>query len=336
MIIDLQRFMKAEEPLWTELETVLERLESDPVGAMTVTDIKRFQYLYQRASADLSQVSGFAAETDIRRYLASLVGRAYSHVHGLRDRQSRWSPVHWFFVIFPSTFRRHLWAFVVALCITLLGVSAGGTFTAIDKEAKSVILPFPHLKGSPAERVAQEEKAARSEDRLSGRKASFSAYLMTHNTRVSILVFALGFTWGIGTVALLFYNGIILGAVALDYISGGQSVFLLGWLLPHGVIEMPAILIAGQAGLLLAGTLIGRHRRMPLRARFRMASRDLVTLLGGVAVMLVWAGIVESFLSQYHQPVVPYWMKITFGVLELAGLILFLSLSGTSRKEPPL
>ncbi len=52
---------------------------------------------------------------------------------------------------------------------------------------------------------------------------------------------ALGMTFGFGTVVLLFYNGVVLGAVAFDYVHGGQSVFLLGWLLPHGVIEIPAI-----------------------------------------------------------------------------------------------
>ena len=76
-------------------------------------------------------------------------------------------------------------------------------------------------------------------------------------------------TWGIGTIIVLFYNGVILGAVAVDYIRAGQTKFLLGWLLPHGVIEIPAILIAGQAGLLLAAALIGRGNRDPLRKRLR-------------------------------------------------------------------
>ena len=51
---------------------------------------------------------------------------------------------------------------------------------------------------------------------------------------------------------MLFYNGVILGAVAVDYVRAGETKFLLGWLMPHGVIEIPAILIAGQAGFMLA------------------------------------------------------------------------------------
>ena len=86
---------------------------------------------------------------------------------------------------------------------------------------------------------------------------------MTHNTEVSIFTLALGMTWGVGTIIMLFYNGVILGAVAVDYIRAGETKFLLGWLMPHGVVEIPAILIAGQAGLLLASALIGHGRRCP-------------------------------------------------------------------------
>ena len=138
-----------------------------------------------------------------------------------------------------------------------------------------------------------------------------------------------------GTVVVLFYNGVILGAIMLDYLRAGQGVFLAGWLLPHGSIEIPAILLASQAGLSLGGALIGRGRRMPLRTRLQAVRGDVVTLIGGVALMLVWAGLVEAFFSQYHSPVLPYSVKITFGLLELVGLAFFLLRSGTRNSEDP-
>jgi hypothetical protein len=49
--------------------------------------------------------------------------------------------------------------------------------------------------------------------------------------------------------------------------------------------------------------------------------------------MLVWAGIIEAFLSQYHQPVIPYAVKIAFGVTELIVLALFLSLAGAQHAD---
>ena len=331
MIVDLERFIKEEERYWTELESVLDALERDPVRTMDLSEIKRFYYLYRRVSAALVKVGGSSGETDIRRYLESLVARAYANIHELRG-SSRLRPLHWFFEIFPRVFRAHVGAFVLSIALTAFGFSVGAVVMAVDKEARNVIMPFSQLKEYPAKRVASEEKMGATKDRLKGRKASFSAFLMTHNTRVSLFTFALGCTWGIGTAIFLFYNGVILGAVALDYIAAGQTPFLLGWLLPHGVIEIPAVVIAGQAGFILAHALIGSRRRAPMKDRLREIVPDLVTLLAGLAIMLVWAGVVEAFFSQYHEPVVPYAAKIAFGSVELAGLLMFLGFSGRPKE----
>ena len=49
-----------------------------------------------------------------------------------------------------------------------------------------------------------------------------------------------------------------------------------------------------------------------------------------MSLLLVWAGIIEAFFSQYHQPVIPYALKIAFGAVELTALTLYLARSGTS------
>ena len=191
-------------------------------------------------------------------------------------------------------------------------------------------MPFEALQESPAQRVAREQQEQGRQ--LAGQKGRFSAELMTHNTQVALMTIALGMTFGFGSVVILFYNGVILGAVAYDYVHGGQTVFLLGWLLPHGVIEIPAILVGGQTGLVLAHALIGWGSRISRADRLRAIWRDVVTLAGGLAVMLVWAGIVEAFLSQYHEPVISYGMKISFGLVEAALLTLFLARAGATNK----
>ena len=342
MIIDLQRFVAAERPYWTELERLLEKLEADPNHQMSLEQVQHFHLLYERTAADLARINTFASEPQTRGYLENLVGRAYGEIHETRQRHARLQPFKWFLQTLPQTFRRHVRAFYFSLAITLAGCAFGGLAIGLDPESKPILMPFPHLLQDPAKRVAEEEKLAQGggadglHDRLAGRKTSFSAFLMTHNTRVSILTLALGMTWGAGTILMLFYNGIMLGGVAVDYIRAGQTKFLLGWLMPHGVIEIPAILIAGQAGLLLARALIGWGRRTPLRTRLREVTPDVVTLIFGVALLLVWAGFVEAFLSQYHEPIIPYSAKIAFGAVELGLLVLYLSRSGGGAKGAPV
>ncbi len=334
MIIDLQRFLAGERPCWAELERRLDHLEADPERKMSLQELQQFHQLYERTAADLTRIITFSSEPETRRYLEHLVARAYGEIHETRERRRRLFPLKWFFQTLPQTFRRHVRAFCLSLAITLAGCAFGGLAVGLDPESKPALMPFPHLQEDPAKRVAEEEQATR--DRLAGQKTSFSAFLMTHNTRVAIFTLALGMTWGVGTLVMLFYNGVILGAVAVDYIRAGQTKFLLGWLMPHGVIEIPAILIAGQAGLVLALALIGRGRqRLSLSARLREVTRDLVTLIFGVGLLLVWAGFVEAFLSQYHEPIIPYSVKIAFGIVELLLLCLFLAKSGTRRSEVP-
>jgi uncharacterized membrane protein SpoIIM required for sporulation len=333
MIIDLQRFAAVERPFWTQLERLLEKLETEPNYRMSLEQLQQFHRLYERAAADLAKIITFSSEPETRRYLENLVSRAYGEIHETRERRREIVPLAWFLHTLPQTFRRHIRAFYLSVAITLAGCAFGGAVLALDPEARPVLMPFPHLLQDPAQRVAEEEQARA--DRLAGHKTSFSAFLMTHNIRVSIFTLALGMTWGLGTILMLFSNGQMLGAVAVDYIRAGQTKFLLGWLLPHGVIEIPAILIAGQAGLMLASALIGWGKRTPLRTRLREISPDVVTLMFGVGLLLIWAGLVEAFLSQYHEPVIPYVVKIAFGLFELVMLTLLLAKAGAGDEPQP-
>ncbi len=338
VIIDLARFVAAEQDYWNELENQLDRLDNDRSarGALDLPGAERLHYLYQRAASDLARLATFSAERELRRTLGALVARAYAEIHSqtgpaahaeaARPFARQWA---WLTHTFPQTFRRRWRAFVMTVVITAVGMGFGTLAVAVDPEAKGVILPFSHLLGDPNDRVAQEESD--HPDYYAGRKATFSGQLMANNIRVSITALALGVTWGVGTVVVLFYNGVILGAVIFDYVRAGQGVFLTGWLLPHGSFEIPAILVAGQAGLTLGSALIGWGRRVPLTARLQAVRGDLVTLIGGATLMLVWAGVVEAFFSQYHAPVLPYSVKITFGVVELVALTLFLT--GAGRRE---
>ncbi len=329
MIVDLQKFVAHERPFWSQLEQWLDRIEAEPNLRLSLEQLEKFHHLYQRTAADLAKITTFSSEPETRRYLENLVARAYGEIHETRDKQRRFFPLQWFFQTWPQTFRRHVRAFYLSLAITLAGCAFGGLAIAYDSESKPVLMPFSHLMQDPRKRVADEESS--TADRLAGRKTSFSTELMTHNTKISIFTLALGMTWGVGSIIMLFYNGVILGAVAVDYIRAGETKFLLGWLMPHGVIEIPAILIAGQAAFILAGALIGRGSRAGLRTRLREISGDIATLICGVGLMLVWAGFIEAFLSQYHEPVIPYAVKIAFGCIELSLLAAFLAKSGANK-----
>ncbi len=324
MIVDIPRFVAAERPYWDELRKLLDRMDANPEGRLPLAEIQRLHYLYERSSAGLARLDTFSTDPALRGTLETLVSRAYSEIHETRETQKiRWKAM---VLAFPRAFRRHLGAFQLSVGITLLGCAFGWLAIRMDPHSKAVLMPFEGLLNSPAERVHKEESA--TSDRLSGEKATFSANLMTHNIQVTVLTLAMGMTFGVGTIMLLFYNGVILGAVAADYIGAGFGTFLTGWLLPHGSIEIPAILLGGQGGLILAGALIGWGGRLSRSERLRAVAPDLFAIVAGAAAMLVWAGMVEAFISQYHQPVIPYGLKIGFGACELVAIAAFLGWAG--------
>ena len=331
MIVDLERFIKEERPYWTELEELINRFQARNNRKLSIDEVENFNRLYHRTTADLSKVQTYTANQEIHQYLENLAARAYSEIHSQAGARHYFQPLQWFFVTFPATFRKHIRAFLFSVLVTFAGAILGAFALTIDEEAKAVIMPFSHLHGDPSDRVAEEESMAAGN---SDGHLAFAAQLMTHNTKVSITTLSFGITWGIGTLIMLFYNGVILGAVCLDYIQAGESVFLCAWLLPHGSVEIPAILLAGQAGFIIAHAMIGRNQALPFARRLRAISGDVVTLIFGIGIMLIWAGIIEAFLSQHHEPTISYLTKIAFGTFQLMVLFTFLAYSGRSGHIP--
>jgi uncharacterized membrane protein SpoIIM required for sporulation len=120
---------------------------------------------------------------------------------------------------------------------------------------------------------------------------------------------------------------VLLGAVAVHYSQQGFGLFMSAWLLPHGVFEIPSILIAGQGGFYLARLLLRRSEDRDVRRQMR----EWLVLIAGLAMMLIWAGIMEAFFSQHHAPVLPYGFKVAVAMAELVLLTMYLLLIGRKK-----
>lgn len=323
MIIDLRKFVAARESAWKELETLTENYAESGGKDWTIQRIEAFNAHYRDACSDLVEAQTFSNDQELIRYLETIVAQAYAQIYGRRRRLRSGQFFYWIHSGFPLAFRRNFRFFLASLSITLAGALIGGFLVVSDPHAKSTLFQgFGHLMGDPSERVANEE--SKTDESVASHNAQFSGFLMTHNIRVSLFALSLGLLWGVGTLALLFYNGAILGAVCVDYIQVGEGVFLTAWLLPHGVVEIPAIIIAGQGGFVLANALIGWQNSDPLGKRFAKVRADISYLIGGIALLLIWAGIVESYLSQTHEPQIQYSTKIAIGVIELVVFVAYL------------
>jgi uncharacterized membrane protein SpoIIM required for sporulation len=125
--------------------------------------------------------------------------------------------------------------------------------------------------------------------------------IIANNIYVTYLAFAFGISAGIGTVLLLLFNGVAIGAFAGLYASTGEGAQLLAFVAPHGVLELSAIAIAGGAGLHLAAALLlpgDLTRREALLVRGRRA----ITLIACTSLMLLVAGAIEGLISPRRWP----------------------------------
>ncbi len=325
---DVTRFMKARAPVWDELERLLVQVDHRGLESLDIGEARRFGRLYRTVSSDLVRARTELVDASVIDYLNDLVARSYAHIYAGSGRRGRRL---WRFYArdFPRLFRREIRAIALSTAILVSGGALGAAFTAIDPQSLGVLIPDQHQAHTPGERVAEEEETGGLTDGHSA--VAFSSFLFTHNIKVTFLVFALGITFGVGTVAVLFYNGVPLGALAMQYHLEGQGLFFWAWILPHGIPELTVIFIAGGAGLVLA-----RGMWMPGRLRRKDAivaeAKTAAKLVVGGMPLLILAGVIEGTISQMHEPVMPYGVKLAFALLVGSGVYAYLLLAGRKRQ----
>jgi len=134
-------------------------------------------------------------------------------------------------------------------------------------------------------------------DSSSGSLNLFASYLFTHNAMIGFLAFALGVAFGVPVILLMFYNGVMLGALAALYADRGLAGEFWGWILIHGTTELLAIILCGGAGLVLARCVVfpGRRRRLDTLARHGPLAGQIAI---GAACLFFAAAILEGFGRQ--------------------------------------
>jgi uncharacterized membrane protein SpoIIM required for sporulation len=134
-------------------------------------------------------------------------------------------------------------------------------------------------------------------------QAALASSIFTNNIQVTFLAFAGGLTLGLGTLALLAYNGVLLGALAGITLQAGNFAVFVRYVVPHGVLELSCIAVVGSAGLRLAGAIIDPGTQ-PRGASLRAAARPAVLLALATAPWLVVAGLTEGFVTPEGLPLV--------------------------------
>jgi uncharacterized membrane protein SpoIIM required for sporulation len=280
------RWIARRQEHWTRLEALLAHARGS-VSALGHDELRELALLYRQTASDLSAARENPANAQLAAYLNQLLGRAHNLVYTARPARRR-SLVAFYTRSFPRIFRA-TWPYTAAAAaLFALGALAGWLLSLGDPAFERFV-----LGGRMMDTIDRREMWTHS---IVAIKPLASSAIMTNNLSVAFAAFAAGVLAGVGTIYMLFFNGLLMGVIGTACYRAGMSVPLWSFVAAHGVLELPAIFIAGGAGLLLARGIVAPG---PLSRRDALAESGAasVRLVLGVFPLLVIAGLIEGFVS---------------------------------------
>jgi uncharacterized membrane protein SpoIIM required for sporulation len=285
--VNLDRFITDRRPTWDELDALLQEAKRRPerIGAERM---RRLGALYRSAAADLATARRrFPAEQAVPA-LEDLVGRAHTVVYGTGLRRE--SAIEFFKHGYWRRVRERPVILAVSALLLLAPSLVAGVWGWQDPGGAGALLP------ATSEAVARPRPEGTDLGLSSGEKAAFSAGIFTNNIRVSFAAVAGGITLGLLTAAVLLFNGVMVGVVAGVGTAAGNGRELVELIVPHGVLELSCIIVAGAAGLRMGWALVDPGRR-PRGQALVTEARAAVELVLGTALWLVVAGLIEGLVT---------------------------------------
>jgi uncharacterized membrane protein SpoIIM required for sporulation len=313
--MNVKRWIARRELDWRRLETLLTQVEKRGLQSLATDQIKQLASLYRSVSADFARAKthqtlvGNAIVQDLQR----LTARSYNQVYQV-SRKREWSALWDFYRWeFPATVQQTISYILLSTALFGLGGVIGWWFSWQDPVFLALVVPESLITT-----VRDDHKLWMGS--ILGTEPVASSQIMINNLAVSFRAVAGGVTLGILTVFLLFFNGLMIGSVATLVGQNNLAYPFWAFVFPHGALELPAIFLAGAAGLLIArGILLpGRYRRIDA---IKLYGQKAAKLMYGVVPMLVIAGTIEGFFSP--NPNIPEPIKYLVGIGLLAGLVTY-------------
>jgi uncharacterized membrane protein SpoIIM required for sporulation len=286
-VANLDAFVATRGPSWGELETLVRAARNRP-ARLGADGVRRLGTLYREAAADLAIARRAYPGTPVVARLEELVRRARDLVYttGSAGGTLREFVSHGYW----RRVRERPLLLVCAIVLFFVPAFLAGYWAWRDPGAASGLVPGQFQSVTEPRTPGQDLGLSVDE------QADMSAQIFTNNIRVTMLAFAGGMLFGLGTVFMLLYNGVVLGAVAGLAIGAGNGRPFFELVTAHGVLELSCIAVGGLAGLRLASGIVDPGNR-PRSVALREEARAAVELVLGTAAWLVVAGLVEGFVT---------------------------------------
>lgn len=277
-------FIDQNKAKWREFEEEFKSPQGDP---------EKLTNLFVQITDDLSYARTHYPHRSVRIYLNRIAQQVYFSIY--KNRLNRWNKFkHFWSDELPEVMHHSRRELLFSTVIFLLALGVGVLSSIHDGEFARLILGDSY--------ISMTEENIRSGDPMKVYKESqpndmFLA-ITTNNLKVAFFSFILGVTFGMGTLYILLYNGIMVGAFQYFFVERAlfRESFLTIWI--HGTMEMSAIVIAATAGFIIGRSLLfpGTFSRL---ASFRQGGVRAMKVFMGIIPIIITAGFLESYFTRH-------------------------------------
>lgn len=280
------RFIEQNKKKWSAFNSAFANRQKDP-GALSK--------LFVQITDDLSFSRTFYPNRSIRKYLNGLAERLFISLNS--TRKERFSDFVYFWkTSLPLMNFRARKEFFVSFIVFSLAFLIGFVSSSNDSTFASFILGEDYIEQT-LENINNDDPMA-----IYKKFIPIEGFLSItlNNLLVATYTFVLGAFSAIGTLFILLYNGVMVGAFQEYFVGQGLSKvsFLTIW--QHGTIEISSIIIAGAAGLTLGKGMLfpGTYTRFQ---SFRIGARRGLKMFMGIFPAIILAGFIESFITRHTE-----------------------------------
>jgi uncharacterized membrane protein SpoIIM required for sporulation len=309
-------WLEKRKPYWSRLESLLTECTQNGLKSLSRSDLQELSLLYRQMAADLAALREDPGSVHFARYVNQLLVRAHNTIYSGHAASPK-GLLSFFWHTYPAIFRRNLKHCLLAFLIFALSGVVAAVLTYQNPDLKVKLLG-PQM----VETIDRHEMWTHS---ILGIKPLASSAIMTNNMSVAFTTFALGITAGLGTIYMMIFNGLLIGVIGVACWLSGMSLQFWSFVAPHGVLELPAIFIAGGAGFRIAQGLLFPGL-LPRRDSLARSGAEAVQLVVGTIPILIVAGLIEAFVSPTGLPV-----SLKFSMAGALFVILGIYLFGVSQ-----
>jgi uncharacterized membrane protein SpoIIM required for sporulation len=315
------QFVTSRQERWSELESLLGRAGRGRVTRLGGDDFLRLGSLYRVAASDLALARKYFPTDRATLYLNGLVRRAHPIVY--QPSASRAEIGDFVRYGFPAAFRKVGPYTAFAFGIFLLSAALAAAAVVYHSANAGLLI---------GQAEVQSLQGVMSQHHLwmganTSNHSVAANFIMLNNIKVAFIAFAGGILLGLGTIYIMAQNGIMIGAIGAMVAQYGLSRQFWSFVVPHGVLELSVIFMAGGAGLMM-GDAILRPGQRPRSKALAGAARVSAQIILGCVPLLVIAGTIEGFFSASNAPA---WLKVGIGVV--SGALLYAYVLGARGRK---